>query len=131
MPTAWRTLFVLSSRPEPPIRPAKASTGDFSKHRNSNLAISRHKERSRLLKVNGKDRDPEKSVKKGYWIPGGEFGSSLLYIFAPKVAAQFDWDHEESAAGMRSCIFRYRVPVATSNYVIRADQDQVTMEHHG
>ncbi len=70
-------------------------------------------------------------MKPGHWTPGGEFGSSLLYIFAPKVAAQFDWDHEESSAGMRACVFRYRVPVATSNYVIQADIDHVKMAHHG
>ena len=95
------------------------------------LGYIAHKEHSRLLKVNGKDRDPEKAVKKGYWNPGGEFGSSLLHIFAPKVAAQFDWDHEESSAGVRSCVFRYRIPVATSDYIIHADLDDVKMAHHG
>jgi len=95
------------------------------------LGYISHKEHYRLLKVNGKDRDPGKKVKKGYWIPGGEFGSSLLTIFAPKVAAQFEWDHEESSPGARSCVFRYRVPVATSDYVIQADLDHVKMAHHG
>lgn len=95
------------------------------------LGYIAHKEHSRILKVNGKARDPEKSVKKGYWIPGGEFGSDLLHIFATKVAAQFDWDHEESPAGIRACVFRYRVPAATSDFIITADQDHVTMAHHG
>ena len=95
------------------------------------LGYITHNEHYRLLKVNGKDRDPAKKIKKGYWNPGGEFGSSLLYIFAPKVAAEFEWDHEESAAGTRSCGFRYRVPVATSSYVIQADLDHVRMAHHG
>jgi hypothetical protein len=95
------------------------------------LGYIAHKEHSRLLKVNGKDRDAEKSVKKGYWIPGGEFGSSLLHIFATTVDAQFNWDHEESSSGMRSCVFRYRVPVATSDFIITADQDHVKMAHHG
>jgi hypothetical protein len=70
-------------------------------------------------------------VKQGHWTPGGEFGSSLLYIFAAKVAAVFEWDHEESSAGMRACVFRYCVPVATSEYIINADQDHVKMAHHG
>lgn len=95
------------------------------------LGYISHKEHYRLLKVNGKDRDPEKKVKRGYWTPGGEFGSSLLTIFAPKVAAEFEWDREEVSAGTRSCVFRYRVPVTTSDYVIQADLDHVKMAHRG
>ena len=52
-------------------------------------------------------------------------------IFTPKAAAEFDWDREESIAGKRSCVFRYRVPVATTTLVINADADHVKMAHHG
>jgi hypothetical protein len=95
------------------------------------LGYVAHKEHYRLLKVNGKTTDMEKRVKKGYFIPGGEFGSSLRKIFDPQAAAQFAWDHEESIAGKRSCVFRYRVPVATTTMVINADADHVKMAHHG
>jgi hypothetical protein len=95
------------------------------------LGYIAHKEHYRLLKVNGKTTDLEKRVKKGYFTPGGEFGSSLQMIFTPKAAAEFEWDHEESMAGKRSCVFRYRVPVATTTLVINADADHVKMAHHG
>lgn len=95
------------------------------------LGYIAHKEHYRLLKVNGKTTDPGKRVKKGYWTPGGEFGTYLLTIFDPKAAAEFEWDREESAAGKRSCVFRYRVPVATSTFAITADADRVKMGHHG
>src|ERR1700683_4627758 len=65
------------------------------------LGYVAHKEHYRLLKVNGKTTDLEKRVKKGYFIPGGEFGSSLRKIFDPQAAAEFEWDHEESIAGKR------------------------------
>ncbi len=95
------------------------------------LGYIEHKEHYRLLSVNGKTTDPEKGVKKGYFIPHGEFGTSLRWIFDPKAAAEFEWDHEEASAGKRSCIFRYRVPVATTTYTMRADADRVKLAHHG
>lgn len=81
--------------------------------------------------MNGKTTDPEKRVKKGNWTPGGEFGSSLRLIFQPRAAAEFVWDHEETSAGKRVCVFRYRVPLATTTYEIQADLDHVKMGHHG
>jgi hypothetical protein len=95
------------------------------------LGYIAHKEHYRLLKVNGKTTDLEKRVKKGYFIPGGEFGSSLQTIFATKAAAEFEWEREESIAGKRSCVFRYRVPVATTTLVITADADHVKLAHRG
>jgi hypothetical protein len=95
------------------------------------LGYIAHKEHYRLLKVNGKTRDLEKSVKKGYFIPHGEFGTSLQWIFDPRAAAEFAWDHEELSAGKRQCVFRYLVPKTTSTYVMRADADRVTLAHHG
>src|SRR5580700_8473604 len=44
------------------------------------LGYIAHKEHYRLLKVNGKTTNLEKRVKKGYFIPGGEFGTSLRKI---------------------------------------------------
>ena len=81
--------------------------------------------------MNGKATDPEKRVRHGYWKPGGEFGTSLGWIFDPKAEVQFVWDREESSAGVRSCVFRYRVPATTSTYTIQADADHVTMALHG
>lgn len=90
-----------------------------------------HKEHYRLVKVNGKTTALETRVKRGYWRPGGEFGSSLRFIFEPQAAAEFVWDHEETSAGKRACVFRYRVPLATTTYQIRADLDRVKIGHHG
>jgi hypothetical protein len=92
------------------------------------LGYISHKERYRLLKVNGKATDdPEKRIKKGYFRSSGEFGTVLRRIFDPKTAAEFVWDHEDS----KSCIFRYQVPVATTTLEITADQDHVKLAHHG
>ena len=90
-----------------------------------------HKEHYRLLSVNGKTTNLDKRVKQGYFRPGGEFGSSLGKIFDPKAAAIFEWDREETSAGTRACVFRYRVPVTTTTLVINADADHVKMAHHG
>lgn len=90
-----------------------------------------HKEHYRLVKVNGKTTDLATRVKRGYWTPRGEFGSSLRSIFAPSAAATFDWDHEEMSAGKRACVFRYHVAVTTTTYEIQADRDHVKMAHHG
>lgn len=95
------------------------------------LGYISHKEHYRLLKVNGKTSDLEKRVKKGYFRPGGEFGTLFQKIFDPKAAAEFEWDREESITGGRSCVFRYRVPVETSTLMINADMDHVRMAHHG
>jgi hypothetical protein len=89
------------------------------------------KEHYQLLKVNGQSTDPEKHVKRGYFLPGGEFNSLLNTVFSPKAKAEFVWDHEEAAGSGRACVFRYNVPQASSTYVITADLDHVRLGHHG
>jgi len=95
------------------------------------LGYIAHKEHYRLLKVNGKTSDLEKRIKKGYFRPGGEFGTSLMRIFDPKAAAEFKWDHEESNGGQRTCVFRYRVPRTTTTMIMHADADRIPFAHHG
>jgi hypothetical protein len=89
------------------------------------------REHYKLLKVNGQSTDPQKHIKSGYFIPGGEFGSLLEKIFDPKAQAEFAWDHDETAPGSHTCVFRYDVPQATTTYGITADQDRVRLGHHG
>jgi len=116
---------------------SKTDDGSSGKHwrlletRELELGYIAHKEHYRLVKVNGKSTEPEKGIKKGYFIPQGEFGTSLMKIFDPKAAAQFEWDHEEKSGGIRACIFRYRVPVSTTTLVMISDADHVKMAHHG
>ncbi len=95
------------------------------------LAYVAHKEKYRLLSVNGQTDKLEKRIKKGYFIPGGEFGSSLRKIFGPKAAAEFTWDHVESSDGPRVCVLRYRVPQSTTTLVMQADADTVPLAHGG
>ncbi len=95
------------------------------------LGYIAHKEHYRLVKVNGETTHLEERIKKGYFRPGGEFGTSLMKIFAPKAAAEFEWDREESIDGVRTCVFRYRVPLETSTQVMHSDGDNVKMAHHG
>lgn len=91
-----------------------------------------HKEHYVLLKVNGETLDPQKRIRRGpYFTPGGEFGSMLRKIFNPNAQAEFEWDHEENSGGARTCVFRYRVPLATTTEVIQADADRVPLGHHG
>jgi hypothetical protein len=91
-----------------------------------------HKEHYNLLKVNGETLDPQKRIKRGpYLTPGGEFGSMLLRIFVAKAQAQFEWDHDETIAGVHTCVFRYNVPLATTTEAMQVDVDKVRLGHHG
>jgi len=89
-----------------------------------------HQERYRVLNVNGKPPGVEK-IKPGYFLPSGEFGTPLGYIFDPKPAAEFEWDHTEQSGGKRLCVFRYRVTTAESTIILYANGDRVHLRHHG
>jgi len=95
------------------------------------LSYVSHKENYRLLKVNGKSRNPEKRVKQGYFNPGGEFGTAFRWIFDPKVKAEFVWDHAEGVGTKRVCVFRYSVAASASTMIMHADLDRVPMGHRG
>jgi len=89
-----------------------------------------HQEHFRVLNVNGKPPGVEK-IKPGYFLPGGEFGTALGYIFNPKAVAQFEWDHAEQAGGQQLCVFRYRVSASESTIVMNSDGEQTHLGHHG
>jgi hypothetical protein len=89
-----------------------------------------HQEHSRLLRVNGKPPGTTK-MKPGYFVPSGEFGLTMGYIFDPKSAAEFEWDHEETSGGPRLCVFRYRVTTENGSMTLYADGDRIHMRHHG
>ncbi|HVO98756.1 MAG TPA: hypothetical protein VMT15_11850 [Bryobacteraceae bacterium] len=95
------------------------------------VAYVGHREKYRLISVNGKDKAPDKAVKRGYFTPGGEFGSFLKRIFEPRANAQFSWDHEEFPGGKRVCVFRYQVARSSTTMVMQADLDNVPLAHHG
>ncbi len=87
------------------------------------LSYVAHKEHYKLLKVNGSSIIRDGSIKQGYFIPSGEFGTRLQQIFDPKANAQFEWDH--------GCEFRYRVPAAASTVVMQANLNRVQLGHRG
>jgi hypothetical protein len=95
------------------------------------MTYSAHKEHYKVVTINGKPVGLGKGVKPGYFTPGGEFGTSLRLIFTPKFNAQFEWDREEAANGRRTCVFRYRVPLETTGWVMTANLDTVRMAHRG
>ncbi len=95
------------------------------------LSYVNHKESYERRKVNGQTTRLDKRVKKGYFIPGGEFGGSLLKIFGPKANAEFTFDRAETVDGRSSCIFRYNVPLATTTFGIYADGENYPLAHHG
>jgi hypothetical protein len=95
----------------------------------SEVSYVDHKETETLKKVNGQSADL--NIKQGYFIPGGEFGASLLQIFSSNVHAQFTFDHQESAAAQQLCVFRYRVPFETSRWGMSDGTQNVGFAHHG
>jgi len=90
-----------------------------------------HRDRYRLLKVDGKTTDLERRLKKGYFTPGGEFGSRLRKIFEPQAHAEFTWDRAEEVDGARTCVFRYHVPEASTTLAMQVNMEAVSMGHHG
>jgi hypothetical protein len=96
------------------------------------IAYVDHTEHADIVKVNGETVDLAKHIKRGpYFTPGGEFGGMLQKIFDRKAQAEFQWDHDEASSGLRTCVFRYNVPQATSTEIIQADADRVRLGHHG
>jgi hypothetical protein len=95
----------------------------------SEVRYVEHKETETLLKVNGQSTNL--NIKQGYFIPGGEFGASLLQIFSSSVHAQFTFDHQESAGSQQLCVFRYRVPFETSHWGMSDGTQNVGFAHHG
>ena len=95
----------------------------------SEVSYVDHKETETLLKVNGQSANLH--IKQGYFIPGGEFGSSLLQILASSVNAQFTFDHQESGGSQQLCVFRYRVPLETSHWGMSDGTQSVGFAHHG
>jgi hypothetical protein len=89
-----------------------------------------HQEHYRLLSVDGKAPGAAK-IKPGYFLPSGEFGTALGYIFQPKAAAQFEWDHAEQGGAQQLCVFRYRVSASESTIVMYSDGEQTHLGHHG
>jgi hypothetical protein len=114
-----------------------ADRGGTGKHwkpletQETELAYVSHKEHYKLLKVNGDAVIRDGSIKQGYFIPSGEFGSGLQRIFDPAARADFLWDHEELTGGKRICVFQYRVQVATSTVVMQANLNSVKLGHRG
>jgi hypothetical protein len=95
------------------------------------LSYVDHKEHYQVLKVNGKTTKLDKRVTKGYFTPGGEFGSTLARVFEPKAAAVFTFDHVQTSGDRATCSFRYDVPQATTTMMLKANNDKYPLGHHG
>jgi len=111
----------------------KASNGKkWSRLETRELELSYfdRKEHYRLLKVDNKPPDARR-IKAGHFVPGGEFGSSLRRIFEPKAGGTFEFDREQTDPGQRVCIFRYRVPLATTTLLAVVGFNSTPMAHHG
>ena len=62
----------------------------------------------------------------------GEFGSMLREIFEPETKAQFQWDRWVTLRGRRMHVFAYRVPKATSKWLIRYEKtDELVPGYRG
>lgn len=82
------------------------------------------------VKVDGKTDKLEQRVKKGYYIPGGEF-AAMSWVFDPKAAAVFTFDRRETREGHASCLFRYEIPVERTNMVMHVNGESVPLGHQG
>ena len=95
------------------------------------LTYFNHRESLKLLTVNGGAPGAAAKIKTGYYQPGGEFGSYLLKVFSPAAQAQFEFEGVESSSAAPVCVFRYRVPLATSTWSVTANGDEIRLAHHG
>jgi hypothetical protein len=117
------------------IKRSKEDSGPFKRWQvldtqEREVGYMSHQEHYRLLSVDGKPPGAAK-VKPGYFLPSGEFGTALGYIFDPKAAAQFEWDHAEQGGAQQVCVFRYRVSASESTIVMYSDGEQTYLGHHG
>ena len=83
-----------------------------------------------LVKVDGKTDKLEQRVKKGYFLPGGEF-AALSWVFDPDAAAEFTLDHRETHNGRALCVFHYRIPVERTNATMGVNGEKVPLGHQG
>jgi hypothetical protein len=84
----------------------------------------------RRLSVDGRTDRIEQRVKKGYLIPGGEFGA-ISWPFLPKSAAEFALDHREVVGGQTVCVLSYIVPSGRTNIVMGVNGASVPLAYHG
>ena len=52
-------------------------------------------------------------------------------IFSPNVKADFEWDHAEAHSGEDSCVFRYHVAEADSDWGLSVNGKTLHPGHHG
>lgn len=82
------------------------------------------------LSLNGHTDRLDQRVKKGYLIPGGEFGT-MGRIFEPKVAAEFSMDHRETLDGRAMCVLKYTVPTERTNVIMGGNGAKAVLGYHG
>jgi hypothetical protein len=79
------------------------------------VAYSEKGERYRLLQING--RPTTKTLREiGGFSSNGEFGSLLKWIFDPKSATDFRWEHWTNLRGHPTYVFSYHIDKAHSQY---------------
>ena len=79
------------------------------------VAYAENGERYRLLEING--RPTTKTLREiGGFSSNGEFGSLLKWIFDPKSATEFYWEHWTNLRGHATYVFSYRMDKAHSQY---------------
>ena len=79
------------------------------------VAYAENGERYRLLQING--RPTTKTLREiGGFNSNGEFGSLLKWIFDPKSATEFHWEHWTNLRGHPTYVFSYRIDKAHSQY---------------
>ncbi len=82
------------------------------------------------VKADGKTDKLEQRVKKGYYTPGGEF-AAMSWVFDPKPAAEFTFDHRETREGRPFCVFRYQVPIERTNIILTVNLEKVPLAYKG
>ncbi len=95
------------------------------------LTYFQRKENYKLLKVNGKPATAGRAPKGGFFRGRGEFGTYMSWIFDPGSHTEFGWERRETAVGQDVCVFRYRVPQASSKMPLQVNEVKITVGFHG
>ena len=95
-----------------------------------NVSFHDQKETYELVARNGRPSRQKLGSLSGAFSQG-EFGSVLRLIFEPKSKAVFTWREWELSGVRPLAVFDYRVPLATSEYVLQALSHAIVVGFRG
>jgi|HubBroStandDraft_1064217.scaffolds.fasta_scaffold104534_1 hypothetical protein len=119
------------------IRRQVDSTGTGEHYRSDDkiqeqLTYYEHKEKYKVIALNGNMVENKDPMKMGGAMSFGEFGSMMDGIFEPSTAAEFEWTRLAKWDGVIMNVFSYRVSQERSNYTITSEGERsIISGYHG